>query len=336
MKKNSASKKRATVNTRVPHTRKPVDMTDTEWQIILRRQIAEDENFNIRKITDGVVFADYNVENYKTAASYKVALRSADNSLNFCSCPDFKTNQLGTCKHIEGVLLKIKSKPALKKQLSVPYTPPYSSVYLDYRGERKVKLRIGSENMEEYKKLAKNYFNNNLVLIETAFLKFETFLQKAHTLHPEFRCYPDALEFILHERNNQQRKSIVAQKQNALFKDISKAKLFRYQEKGVLFAVKAGRCILADDMGLGKTLQAIVSTEVLRQQFNINTAIIICPTSLKYQWKTEIEKFTGNKNVNVIEGNILARKKLYSNNTADYIIVSYQMASNDFVFLNNM
>ena len=89
-------------------------------------------------------------------------------------------------------------------------------------------------------------------------------------------------------------------------------------------------------MGLGKTLQAIVSTEVLRKQFNISTAIIICPTSLKYQWKTEIEKFTGNKNVNVIEGNILTRKKLYSSNTADYIIVSYQMASNDFIYLNNM
>ena len=36
------------------------------------------------------------------------------------------------------------------------------------------------------------------------------------------------------------------------------------------------------------------------------------------------------------EGNILARKKLYSNNTADYVIVSYQMASNDFTYLNEM
>ena len=79
-----------------------------------------------------------------------------------------------------------------------------------------------------------------------------------------------------------------------------------------------------------------MSTEVLRRQFKINTAIIICPTSLKYQWKTEIEKFTGNKNICVAEGNILARKKLYSNNTADYVIVSYQMASNDFTYLNEM
>jgi superfamily II DNA or RNA helicase len=336
MKKKASTKKRPAIKIRVSHTRKPADMSDVQWQIILRQQIAEDENFNIQKISDGVVFADYKVENIKTATTYKVALRSADNSLNFCSCPDFKTNQLGTCKHIEGVLLKIKLKPVLRKQLAVAYTPPYTSVYLDYRGERKIKLRIGTEETAQYKLLAKTFFNNNSVLLENGYLKFESFLQKAHKLHPGFRCYEDALEYIIHERNSQHRKQVVAEKQTALFKDISKAKLFRYQEKGVLFAVKAGRCILADDMGLGKTLQAIVSTEVLRKQFSISTAIIICPTSLKYQWKTEIEKFTGNKNVNVIEGNILARKKLYDSNTADYIIVSYQMAANDFIYLNNM
>lgn len=336
MKNKTGRKKTVSAKPRVSHTHKPSDMNDRQWQTILRRQIAEDENFGIKKMDGQMVFGDYKVENEKTANTYKVALRSADNSLNFCSCPDFKTNQLGTCKHIEAVLLKIASKPVLRKQLAIPYTPPYTSVYLDYRGERKVKLRIGTENASEYKRLAKGFFNNNMVLLDSSFLKFETFLQKAHKLHPGFRCYQDAMEFIIQERSGQHRRQLVSEKQTTLLKGISTAKLFRYQEKGVLFAVRAGRCILADDMGLGKTLQAIVSTEVLRNQFNINTAIIICPTSLKYQWKTEIEKFTGNKNVCVVEGQILARKKIYSSTTADYLIVSYQMASNDFIYLNNM
>lgn len=336
MKRKVTKKKSVPVKTRISHTRKPADMSDVEWQIILRQQIAADENYDIRKTSDGAVFGDYKVQSGKSYSTYKVALRSADNSLNFCSCPDFKTNQLGTCKHIEAVLLKIKSKPALKRQLAIPYIPPYTSVYLDYSGQRKVKLRIGTENAAKYKKLAKSFFDKELMLMENAFLQFEIFLQKAHALHPEFRCYADALEFIVHERNKKQRQQLVRSKQTELFKDISRAKLFPYQERGVLFAVKAGRCILADDMGLGKTLQAIVCTEVLRKQFNINTALIICPTSLKYQWKTEIEKFTGNTNVCVVEGNILARKKLYSNNASDYLIVSYQMAANDFAYLNDM
>jgi SNF2 family DNA or RNA helicase len=336
MKRKPIKKKSAPVKTKISHTRKPENMSDVEWQTILRQQIAADESFDIQKTSDGAVFGDYKVHSGKTSNTYKVALRSADNSLNFCSCPDFKTNQLGTCKHIEAVLSKIKSRPALKRQLAVPYTPPYTSVYLDYRDQRNVKLRIGTENTDEYKKLAKGFFNKELVLMESAFLKFEIFLQKAHKLHPDFRCYEDALEYIVQERNKKQRQQLVANQQTELFKDISKSKLFPYQEKGVLFAVKAGRCILADDMGLGKTLQAIMCTEVLRKQFNINTALIICPTSLKYQWKTEIEKFTGNTNVCVVEGNILARKKIYNNNTSDYLIVSYQMAANDFIYLNDM
>lgn len=336
MKRKTATKKKAPLKIRISHTHKPADMSDVQWQIILRRQIAEDENFDIQKTGDGSVYSDYKVHSSKTSNIYKVALRSADNSLNFCSCPDFKTNQLGTCKHIEAVLIQINSKPALRRQLSIPYTPSYTSVYLDYRGQRKVKLRIGTESTAPFKKLAKSFFDNEWVLQETGFVQFEIFLQKAHELHPEFRCYEDALEYIVHERTGKQRRQLVANEQTALFKDISKAKLFPYQEKGVLFAVKAGRCILADDMGLGKTLQAIVCTEVLRKQFNINTAIVVCPTSLKYQWKTEIEKFTGNTNVCVVEGNVLARKKIYSSNTSDYLIVSYQMAANDSTYLNNL
>ncbi|MCY7422593.1 MAG: hypothetical protein LH478_12725 [Chitinophagaceae bacterium] len=72
-------------------------MTDAEWQTALRMQIAEDEKFTIKKTGDGVVFTNYNVYSQHSKNSYKVALRSADNTLNFCSCSDYKTNLLGTC-----------------------------------------------------------------------------------------------------------------------------------------------------------------------------------------------------------------------------------------------
>lgn len=336
IKRKPSKKKRSPIKKRISHTRKPESMTDVEWQTALRQQIAADEAFDIQKIDDKMVFGDYSVVSGKSSRTYKVALRSTDNSLNFCSCPDFKTNQLGTCKHIEAVLLKIKSRRNLKKQLTDSYTPPYSSVYLDYRGKRKVKLRIGSEHTTEYKKLAKQYFDKELALKEDAYLQFEKFLKKAYSLHPEFRCYEDALEFIVQKRDKKHRRQFVAEKKSALISGISKSKLYPYQTQGVLFAVKSGRCILADDMGLGKTLQAIVSTEALRKYFGIGTALIICPTSLKYQWKTEIEKFTGNKNICVVEGNVLARKKLYADSTADYLIISYQMAANDAEYLNDM
>lgn len=329
------AKSRKTVK-RIAYNSKPDDMNDFEWQIALRKQIAEDENFTIKRMGDEIVFTDYNVYSHHSKNSYKVAIRSPDNSLNFCTCPDFKTNQLGSCKHVEAVLLQIDLKPYLRRELKQPYMPPYSSVYLDYRGERKVKLRIGTEEAEAFRKLASAYFDKNLELKKDAFIEFEKFLEKAHQLHSDFRCYDDAMAFIVHQRDYLHRTALADQQKNKLIDGISKAKLFPYQETGVLFALKAGRCILADDMGLGKTLQSIVATEVMRKELKINKAIIVCPTSLKYQWRNEIEKFTGNKNVCVVEGNMLVRKEIYENNEYDYLVVSYQLAANDYEFLNNM
>lgn len=336
MKKEKPGSSKTNPKTRISHTRKPKGMTDLAWQTALREQFAAEKFFHIQKIEPGGIYGDYHVRSDGSRISYKVALRSADNTLNYCSCPDFKTNQLGTCKHIEAVLLKIKSKPATKRLLSKPYTPYYTSVFLDYRGERKVKIRIGTENTDEFRKATRSYFNENLELTENAFLKFEKFLAKAYAIHPDFRCYDDAMEFILWERNRKHRAQVIEEKGISMLDGMSKKKLFPYQQKGVLFCAKAGKSILADDMGLGKTLQSIICTEVWRKHFKADKALIICPTSLKYQWKTEIEKFTGNRNVCVVDGNILDRKNIYSNNSFDYLIISYQMAANDAWYLNDM
>jgi uncharacterized Zn finger protein len=44
---------------------------------------------------------------------YRVTIRSLHKRANFCSCPDFANNQLGTCKHIEAALHKIGKHPGL-------------------------------------------------------------------------------------------------------------------------------------------------------------------------------------------------------------------------------
>jgi len=74
------------------------------------------------------------------------------------------------------------------------------------------------------------------------------------------------------------------------------ATLRPYQQKGfewmkMMAEVNAGAC-LADDMGLGKTLQTICFIADRLQQNNNALALIICPSSLIYNWQKEISKFT--------------------------------------------
>ena len=72
--------------------RQPDDFTTEEWQYALRKQFAEKHTFKIEKHGDQPVFSDYSVYNPESGLGYKVALRSKDNSANFCECNDFKTN----------------------------------------------------------------------------------------------------------------------------------------------------------------------------------------------------------------------------------------------------
>lgn len=314
---------------KVSYYRKPEEMTMEQWQIALRKQFAEKSVFCIEPFDKSQrQTGDYRVSNPQSKQIYKVAFRGIDSEWNYCSCPDFKTSQLGTCKHIEAVRLLLERSEAGKRWLQKEHMPPYTSVYLSYKGERRVKIRIGSNNHDAFTQLAGEYFSADGVLKQEAFNRFEHFLQQAAAIDDTFKCYDDALAFVITCRQNQQRQTLIDTKYtDGHLHGLLKAKLFPYQEQGILFAAKAGRCLIADEMGLGKTIQAIGTAELLRKECGINSVLIICPTSLKYQWESEIRKFT-NSTVRVIEGHHLKRREQYKS-PEFYKIVSYNSAAND-------
>jgi SNF2 family DNA or RNA helicase len=322
----------------IPYYHKPDDMTLDEWQAGLRKQFAVNQNFVIENLGDHPVFSDFSVFNPISNKTYKVAIRSDKPGLNFCTCPDFKVNLLGTCKHIEHLLYKITSvekNKILFKKGNIQY---YSSISLKYGAERKVYLRIGENNHSKIKNLAKNYFDSGNYLKSEAYDEFDNFLEIALLLDNEFRCYPDAVDFIINVRSSNKRiKQIENTFKNGIdsqeFDKLINAKLYSYQKEGILFAVKSGRCLIADDMGLGKTIQAIASVEIFAKEFNAEKVLIICPTSLKYQWKSEIEKFS-ERTVRVIEGMINKRKEQYNSNDF-YKITSYNSIKNDLKSISN-
>jgi non-specific serine/threonine protein kinase len=74
-----------------------------------------------------------------------------------------------------------------------------------------------------------------------------------------------------------------------------KASLRPYQQSGFhwlqsLDELGWGGC-LADDMGLGKTLQTISFLQYLKEKYPGSTQLVICPTSLIFNWENELQKF---------------------------------------------
>ena len=74
-----------------------------------------------------------------------MAIRGRGPGGNFCSCPDYATNELGTCKHLEFVLARLLKKRGAKTAFARGYRPAFSELYLRNDGRRAIYFRAGSD-----------------------------------------------------------------------------------------------------------------------------------------------------------------------------------------------
>lgn len=116
--------------------------------------------------------------------------------------------------------------------------------------------------------------------------------------------------------------------------DEIKAQLRNYQLDGIHWLERLRRMhlngILADDMGLGKTLQAIAAISQSKLEKSNTQSLIVCPTSLVYNWKEEFHKFNPTLNVLVIDAIPSQRKKLLKTvDQYDVVVTSYNLLQKD-------
>ena len=310
---------------RLNHLVKPSDKTLEEWQVMLRMQQAQREDLTVECVSERYNPGEYRVSSPKSGGVYKVVFRGAKSPWNYCECMDFKTSQLGTCKHIEAARQWIADH---HKRIHWDL-PAYTSVYLSYRGNvREVKIRIGEAATDEFRTFAAKYFDELDTLRPSAFERFGEFMRQARTACEGFRCYQDALDFILEQRETLTRSKLISETYtDEQLDSLLRTSLYPYQKEGVRFAANAGRAILADEMGLGKTVQAIATAELLLREGFVTNVLVLCPATLRYQWKREIERFTDRTAI-VVDGAPERRREL-AHSEAEFKIESYNAFSED-------
>src|SRR5215472_6433505 len=80
-----------------------------EEQISARQQRARATIQSVLAEPAGQAYGDYEVQS-ASGRKYRVAMRGPSLFDNFCSCADFAVNTLGTCKHIEALLLRLRDR----------------------------------------------------------------------------------------------------------------------------------------------------------------------------------------------------------------------------------
>lgn len=113
--------------------------------------------------------------------------------------------------------------------------------------------------------------------------------------------------------------------------------LFPYQEVAVERMVERKKMLVAYDLGLGKTVLTIAAVEELRTQGLIqNTTLVVCLSSLKYQWQKEIGKFSDSSAL-VIDGTSTKRlEQWHGSGMFDYVICNYEQVVNDWEIVKDL
>lgn len=96
---------------------------------------------------------------------------------------------------------------------------------------------------------------------------------------------------------------------------------YNFQTVGAGYAIVSRRCFIADEMGLGKTIQAII-TILATCLFPGEPVVIVCPASLKGNWKREINKWAPHLTVEILAGTKGGKLP-----KADVVIVNYDILS---------
>lgn len=288
-------------------------MDPVEWQRGLRRQFGQAQTFGLESLGAGELLGDWWVTSAEGRARYRVAIRGLQPGDNFCTCADYATNGLGTCKHIEFALHRLQRKRGARAVFNKGWHPLASEIWLRYGEQRTPCFTPGDACPAALMEWAHRYFDlgrGGEWKDGRDPLDLDAAVQEAHQLAASqghvLRMHEDAVAFVArlrdaHRRDQALRQAYPRGGQDKALRKLLDATLYPYQSEGALFAARAGRVLIGDDMGLGKTVQAIAAAEIMARHFGVRRVLVVCPTSLKHQWQAEFQRFA-RRQAQVVQG----------------------------------
>lgn len=312
-------------------------LTTEEEEIQFRRQRGRKESMQIKPLKRyPYPFDSFNVGS-STGIDYNIEIRSLTDPINSCSCPDFKVNSLGTCKHIEAVLLSLQEKKQ-KSHIQQVHSPVVE-IFLDTTDSNTVSIAWPPhlDMKHPLRSYLQPLFSSNDTLIAEPLVGFKAIQNALNNATEDHRhlvrissqliSYVETLKVkYSHRLSREQFMQDVEAGKRSLH--MVSSPLYAYQEEGMLHLAFQGRAILADEMGLGKTIQAIAACELLRRLHNAQRVLVISPASLKGEWEEQIAKFTGLPTL-IIQGSRPDRLAAYQKPSFFYL-ANYEQIRSDF------
>src|SRR5437879_376426 len=263
-------------------------------EINRRKARAQAEEFQIANADPRhPIFSNFRIES-GSGLTYSVEIRDLRQPQFACDCVDFRINGLGTCKHVEAVLLHLQARFKRLYKTAATHGTTRLEVVPDPNSDSLRLLKNGGTLPSPLKK----WFAGDGVLsgsvVEDA---MDSLTKLAATELPQLRLSQELNPWLESRRRVSERKELRREYELKVQSGEwpaheTKMPLFPYQREGMLHLAFTERALLADEMGLGKTIQAIAACALLRRLGKAERALIVTPASLKTEWEEQIQKFT--------------------------------------------
>jgi len=268
--------------------------TSDEDEINRRRLRAQTEQFSITNLDPRhPIFSNFRICS-SSGLSYSVEIRDVRQRQFACDCVDYRINGLGTCKHIEAVLLHLQARFRRLFHSAASNGAGRLDVVLDPAHET---LRL-NKNGGPIPETLRRWFGADGRLRNTGTEEaLEALKEVAATDLPELRLSQELSPWLEARRRAVQRRKLRREYEMKVQSgewpaQETKVPLFPYQREGMLHLAFTERALLADEMGLGKTIQAITACALLHRLGQAKRVLVVTPASLKTEWEEQIQKFT--------------------------------------------
>jgi hypothetical protein len=312
------------------------DWRTTDADEILKRQVrARDERPRIvNRAPAYPIFSEFEVHS-PSGLDYRVEIRDVASRQFACTCADFRINGLGTCKHVEAVLLQLGRRHRAEWKAARHGVP---SPRIDLVPDRAAgRLRVERNLGKLPPRLRARFDADGLQLPELDPADLARELVAAAPSHLrvslETTAWLAARE-IAADRLVSRRdyEAGVAAGREPAHETL--LPLFPYQREGMLHLAFTERALLADEMGLGKTIQAVAACALLRRLGKARRVLIVTPASLKTEWEEQIRRFT-TLGLRLVYGSRAVRVRAYDEPAPPFFtIANYEQIVADSLDLN--
>ena len=311
------------------------DWRTTDKQELLKRQMrAQEETFQItNQQLERPINSNFAIRS-GSGLNYTVEIRDLKSRAFSCTCTDFRINGLGTCKHIEAVLLYLKKKHRVAYKIASTESSDLVDIIPDTDSDQ---LRI-ERNLAKLPSSLRPFFDQD-GLQNSAVDTVELLDSLSNSRSKYIRISQEVMPWMTSLQRSRERIASRRDYETGVIEGrypehVTLSPLFPYQREGMLHLAFKERALLADEMGLGKTIQAIAACALLHHLGKAKRVLVVTPASLKTEWEEQIHKFT-TLPLRLIFGGRSARTVLYNEpNPPFFTICNYEQILRDSLNIN--